>query len=393
VRLHRNVAEGVVSTLREIFEQRKVAERAVNATMLANPKWGSRDRSLFAELTYDIVRWRRLLAHVAGCQDSDIWGLLFAELARRDIEPRMIAELENQDSQMIRERLNGTHLARPIRESIPDWLDELGERELGAHWDAEIAALNGSAPVVLRANTLQITRDELQEALSAEGIETQTLDGLPDALQLQERRSLARQLKQGNFEVQDAASQLVAPFLRPEAGQTVVDACAGAGGKTLHLGALMGDEGRIIALDIEQRRLDELNRRTRVAGLNIVESHLAPSRTDVGLSSFADRLLIDAPCSGLGTLRRQPDLKWRLSPRFLSELQNKQRQILEFYSPTLKSGGLMVYATCSILPDENERQIEWFLGQHPEFELVEQRIILCSETGFDGFYMASLRKN
>lgn len=393
MRLHRNIAEGIVSTLGDIFERQKVAERAVAATLQNNPKWGSRDRSLFAELTYDIVRWRRLLAFSAQCNENDVWSLLFAELTRRDVVPRLIAELEKLDAPGIRERLNGSHLSRAIRESIPDWLDERGLQELGGRWDAELAALNGSAPVVLRANTLKTTRDELQATLAAEGIETSPLEGLPDALQMEARRSLTRQLTQGTFEIQDAASQLVAPFLRVASGQTVVDACAGAGGKTLHLGALMQNQGQIFAFDVEKRRLDELDRRTRRAGLSIVRSYLSPAKLESKWLNFADRLLIDAPCSGLGTLRRQPDLKWRLSLQFLAELQNKQRQILEFYTPMLKPGGFLVYATCSVLPSENERQVEWFLARNKQFERVDERSISCAETGFDGFFMALLRRN
>lgn len=389
MKLHRNLAQAVVTAVASTLEGQQVASRALDRLFSANPKWGKRDRSFVAETTYEIVRWRRLLEY--GAEYTQGWALLAAQLTRQGLELPDWEEFAAFDAERIRERLQASELPRAVRESIPDWLDELGARDLGERWDAEIGALNGEAPVVLRANTLKISRDELQARLQKEEIETADIERLPQALQLETRRSIAHLplYKEGFFEFQDAASQLVVPLLRVQSGLRILDACAGAGGKTLHLAALIGNRGHIVASDVEAEKLAELRRRASRAGISCIETKLAP---DLSSTASFDRVLIDAPCSGTGTLRRQPDLKWRLTPEFLDQIVGRQREILMNYSALLKSGGFLVYATCSILPEENERQVEWFLGQGREFELVEQRVISTAETGFDGFFMALLKK-
>jgi 16S rRNA (cytosine967-C5)-methyltransferase len=221
-------------------------------------------------------------------------------------------------------------------------------------------------------------------------------DEFPDALILEERQNIftRQQFKDGLFEVQDAGSQLIAPFLQVKPGMRVIDACAGGGGKTLHLAALMQNKGRIIAMDIESWKLDELKKRARRAGAsNNIETRLIDSSKVIKrLENSADRLLIDVPCSGLGVLRRNPDAKWKLSPEFIQEVKATQQSILNDYCDMLKTGGVMVYSTCSILPEENEDQVQMFLEHHKgQFELEAQRMILPSE-GFDGFFMARLKK-
>jgi 16S rRNA (cytosine967-C5)-methyltransferase len=198
--------------------------------------------------------------------------------------------------------------------------------------------------------------------------------------------------KNGYFEIQDAASQLVAPFLQLKPGLKVIDACAGAGGKTLHIACLMQNKGSIIALDKEAKKLEELERRAQRAGVRIINAKVASKQEISNLKESADRLLLDVPCSGLGVLRRNPDTKWKLNPSFIEEIQKVQASILNEYSTMLKPGGLMVYATCSILPLENNLQVQKFLTNHlNEFELIEEQRIMPSE-GFDGFYMALLKK-
>ena len=195
------------------------------------------------------------------------------------------------------------------------------------------------------------------------------------------------------FEVQDAASQFIAPFLRVSPGMRVIDACAGAGGKTLHLAAIMKNKGRIIAMDVEAFKLEELQKRAKRAGVNNLEiKHIESSKTIKRLENSADRLLLDVPCSGLGVLKRNPDAKWKLSPEFIENVKELQQHILQDYCSMLKKDGLMVYSTCSVLPSENERQVEKFLERNGDkFELVDQKHIWPTE-GFDGFYMALLRK-
>ena len=198
--------------------------------------------------------------------------------------------------------------------------------------------------------------------------------------------------KQGLFEIQDASSQLIAPFLQLKEGLTVIDACAGAGGKSLHIAAMMKNRGKIISMDVEERKLTELQRRADRAGVSIIKTQLINAATIQKFKNTADRLLLDVPCSGLGVIRRNPDAKWKLNLDFIEQIKKTQQDIICNYSRMLKAGGIMVYATCSILPGENQDQVEGFLNLNKNnFELIEDRKILPSQ-GFDGFYMAAIRK-
>jgi 16S rRNA (cytosine967-C5)-methyltransferase len=250
--------------------------------------------------------------------------------------------------------------------------------------------------VVLRTNRLKTDRPTLRRDLATEGIETELL-GDGDALVLHKRQNVFRTaaFKAGYFEVQDYSSQLVAPLLAPQPGMRVVDACAGGGGKTLHLAALMQNKGQLVALDTLGWKLDELRTRARRAGATNIETRPIENRKVIKrLHSTADRLLLDVPCSGLGVLRRNPDSKWKLTEAQIETLRLTQAEILEYYSPILKSGGRMVYATCSILPSENGTQVQRFLKSPAGagFSLIEERSILPQDAGFDGFYMALLSK-
>ncbi|MEJ0056582.1 MAG: class I SAM-dependent methyltransferase [Bacteroidota bacterium] len=271
-----------------------------------------------------------------------------------------------------------------------------GPAGIGKSLGQEIQALNEQAKVVLRVNTLKIKRAELQEQLKEEKIIADAPKEFPDALILEERQNIftRQQFKDGLFEVQDAGSQLIAPFLQVSPGQRVIDACAGAGGKTLHLASLLNNKGRIIALDTEGWKLDELKKRARRAGASdtIETRAIDSSKVIKRLENSADRLLLDVPCSGLGVIRRNPDSKWKLSPDFIEKIKVIQQTILTDYSAMLKVGGLMVYSTCSILPSENEKQVQKFLeANEGKFELQEQRMVMPSE-GFDGFFMARLKR-
>jgi 16S rRNA (cytosine967-C5)-methyltransferase len=185
---------------------------------------------------------------------------------------------------------------------------------------------------------------------------------------------------------------LVAPFLQIKPGMRVIDACAGAGGKTLHIACLMQNKGSILAMDKEQKKLEELERRAHRAGVRIIHTSTATKQEIEKNKETADCLLLDVPCSGLGVLKRNPDAKWKLTPAFMAEIQLTQAQIINDYSAMLKLGGLMVYATCSILPMENQMQVQQFLQNNPnKFELQGEQTIMPSQ-GFDGFYMACLKK-
>jgi 16S rRNA (cytosine967-C5)-methyltransferase len=199
----------------------------------------------------------------------------------------------------------------------------------------------------------------------------------------------------GLFEIQDAASQQVAPLLAIKPGMNIIDACAGAGGKTLHLAALSQNKGQITALDVEARKLEELKRRARRAGVtNIKTFPVGNGGIIKQLQASADRLLLDVPCSGLGVLRRNPDAKWKLSLPFIETVRQTQQNILQNYSTMLKPRGIMVYATCSILPSENEQQVELFLQKNSNFEMISSHRLSPASSNTDGFFMAALqRKN
>lgn len=393
MKLYRPLVNAVIAALKAIFEEGKYADKVIEKTLKQNPKWGSRDRRFIAETTYDIVRWHRLLA--ACVRNPDYYSLLGAYFVLRGIELPPWEEFRNVDPKAVAAKQREAEGVRKIRESVPDWLDDLGERELGDRWDDELQALNGEAPVVLRTNTIKTSAKKLQERLMKEDVETSRIEGLPDALVVSRRQNVFRlaPFLEGEFEVQDAASQAVAPFLEVKPGMRVVDACAGAGGKTLHLAALMENKGRLIALDVEQWKLDELKKRARRGGVSNLETRVIDSaRVIKRLAGTADRLLLDVPCSGLGVLRRNPDAKWKLSALYIKEVQALQQTILRDYSDIVKPGGFMVYATCSILPSENEEQVRWFLNEKGDaFTLVREKRLWPSE-GFDGFYMALLQR-
>jgi 16S rRNA (cytosine967-C5)-methyltransferase len=397
VKLYRNLSEAVVQNLHDIFEGNRYADKVIEKVLKQHPKWGARDRRFIAETTYDIVRWYRLFRELSGAQEGDYWSLLATWCIWNTVDLPPWDEFKAIQLRSIEENYERVKSERKIRESIPDWLDSLGETELTAWWDKEVHALNEEAKVVLRVNTLKITREGLRELLlEEEGIETERLTDCPDALLLHERQNIfTRQaFKDGLFEVQDAASQRIAPYLDVKPGMRVIDACAGAGGKTLHLAALMQNKGRIIAMDTEAWKLDELKKRARRAGASdLIEARLIDSSKVIKrLEGTADRVLLDVPCSGLGVLRRNPDSKWKLSLEFIEKVQVLQQEILQQYSVMLKPGGMMVYATCSILPSENEKQVEKFLATHGDkFEMLSQDRCWPSE-GYDGFFMAKIRR-
>lgn len=397
MKLFRNLSEAVVLNLHDIFEGNRYADKVIEKALKQHPKWGARDRRFVAETTYDIVRWYRLFRELSDAGEGDYWPLLGTWCAWNKIELPPWEEFDRLDPRQLEKNYEQVRSVRRIRESIPDWLDELGESELPAWWDKELHALNEEARVVLRVNTLKISREGLRQLLQEEeGIDTELIEGCPDALFLRERQNIfTRQaFKDGLFEVQDAGSQRIAPYLEVKPGMRVIDACAGAGGKTLHLAALMQNKGRIIAMDTEAWKLDELKKRARRAGASdLIEARLIDSSKAIKrLEGSADRVLLDVPCSGLGVLRRNPDAKWKLSPEYLDKVRALQQEILEQYSVMVKPGGLLVYATCSIFPSENEKQVEKFLSAHGnQFELLSEDRCWPSE-GYDGFFMCRLRR-
>ncbi len=392
----------VAQALQAIFRDNRHADKVIENALRQNPKAGSRDRAFIAETTYDVVRYYRLYTEVLGITphtEADFWlviGVHFLLKTNPVPLPNWI-EFKPLNPPFILKKGEELRQIRKFRESIPDWLDQLGEKELGVCWDETLNWLNRPAPVVLRANRLRTDRISLRLALRAEGIDSEPFGEDTDALVLERRQNVfqTKAFHDGQFEVQDYSSQQVAPMLAPWPGQRVVDACAGGGGKTLHLAALMQNQGTLIALDTQGWKLEELRTRARRAGVANIETRVIENnKTIKRLHDSADRLLLDVPCTGLGVLRRNPDAKWKITPESLDKLRETQQEILQAYSPMLKGGGRMVYATCSILPSENEQQVAAFLASEAgrDFSLIKELRILPQDEGFDGFYMALLQK-
>ena len=401
MRLHRNLCFTVIDSLNMIFNDGEYAGKVVEKALKRDARWGARDRKFVAETIYDVVRWKRLYNEIAGTKDhysrDNIWKLFAVWAVLRGIELPDWKYFEGTPVRRIKGKFDECQNIRAIKESIPNWMDEVGVEELGeAVWTRELNALNEKAEVILRVNTLKIDISTLQKFLLKEEVETEKIRDNLSALRLIERKNvfITEAFKRGYFEVQDASSQLVAPYLEVKPGMRVIDTCAGAGGKTLHLAALMENKGQIIAMDIYAGKLAQLKKRGKHAGVHNVDMRVIENTKVIKkLKDSADAVLIDAPCSGIGVLKRNPDSKWKLQPEFLDTIRNTQAEILDSYSRMVKPGGKLVYATCSILPSENQHQIEKFLETHTDFSFVSDKKVLPSKSGFDGFYMALVERN
>jgi 16S rRNA (cytosine967-C5)-methyltransferase len=403
VRLHKNLSVAVISCLDSIFNQNLQADKVISKMLKSDKRWGKRDRGFIAENTYEIIRWKRLYAELASVKEPfakvDLWRLLSVRWVLQGIPLPAWDEVRGTPARRIKGKFDSLQQRRAIACSITNWLDEIGLACFGeTQWQRELDALNTQARVVLRVNRLQTNPKTLQNELVAEGIQTVLHRTYPDALILQERANVFETdaFRRGLFEVQDASSQLVSSFTEVSPGMQVIDACAGAGGKSLHLAALMENKGQLIALDIYPHKLHELKRRARRAGAyNITTRHIKSNKVIKKLHGRADRVLIDAPCTGLGVLRRNPDSKWKIDAEFLERVKKTQEHIINNYATMVKPGGKLVYATCSILKEENQSQVEGFLKTKigKQFILEKERFVSPAKSGFDGFYMAKMLRS
>lgn len=400
MRLHKNLVVAVIKVLDGTFNQNFYADKTIEKILKSDKRWGSRDRGFIAETSYEIIRWKRLYSQISETKSpykyGELWKMFSVWAVLKGIQLPNWKEFENTPTRRIKGKFDSLVKIRKFRESIPDWLDRTGCDELGENrWTSELSALNEKANVIIRANSLKTNVNDLKKELQKEGIQVEKINGFPEALKLRERKNLfkTKAFQNGYFELQDASSQLVAPFLKAEKGMKICDVCAGAGGKTLHLSAITENKGQIIAMDIFKNKLFELKRRAKRNNAFNIETRLIENNKSIKrLHGKIDRLLIDAPCSGLGVLRRNPDSKWKLSQNFLDKIKDTQQEILKRYSPMLKENGKLVYATCSILPSENELQIKKFLKteQGKKFKVEDEKKISPAQSGFDGFYMARL---
>ena len=362
------------------------------------PKLGGRERGLIAESVYGVLRHLRTLEFLAQGSGKETRG----ETTRRATPRRLVLawlarfggynlrELEPLVSKSDLDWLRGLKAAdlgslSPAEAlDLPDWLYPRLLEQYGNDLPTLMAALNQTAPLDIRINPAKTTREAALDKLVADGFEAQATPFSPLGIRLKGKPALQKHplFLDGSLEVQDEGSQLLGQLLAPRRGEMVCDFCAGAGGKTLLLGALMRSAGRLYAFDISEKRLARMKPRLARSGLSNVQAQVLSGERDAKLKRLVgkfDRVLVDAPCSGLGTLRRNPDLKWRQSATSVHELTAKQSAILESASRLVKTGGRLVYATCSLLTEENEAIVEGFLAAHPDFHLLHATEVLAGQ--------------
>ena len=401
----------------EVLKFSAPADAQLSAYFRHHPKIGSHDRSQIADCVYGVLRrlmaLRWLMPEATPRMLLALWLMRFQGMNQRDLEP-FVREKDRAALLETRARkLDDAPLE--IKAELPSWIIEALRQRYD---DSSILALGRSlqatAPLDLRVNTLQDNREAVLELLGKQGLVAEATPYSPWGVRLKTPLDLSRHVlfKKGVIEVQDEGSQLLALLVGARRGEMVADLCAGAGGKTLALGAAMASSGRLYAFDISEKRLARLSPRLKRSGLSNVTAQLISSENDTRIKRLAgklDRVLIDAPCSGLGTLRRNPDLKFRQSPETLASLTQTQASLIRAGAKMLKPGGRLVYATCSLLDAENRAIVAGFLAEHPEFKLLPARDILAGQRvnldagemlelspvthGTDGFFAAVLEKS
>jgi 16S rRNA (cytosine967-C5)-methyltransferase len=400
VHFERQSVEAVVSTLMQIFSQQQYADKVIEHTLAEYAHWDLKRKERYVTDVYNILRFYRKLETALGDIHSrntqtyawQLWGALTLLTGEESI-PNW-PEFTTLSLDDLNSRLSQASEAQ--KHSYPDWLWERGEHELADKWPCVANALNQPAKTYLRTNTLKTDIATLQKALAKLNIATHRIDDT-QCLEVIKYGPLFKSdvFQNGWFEMQDAGSQKVANLLDVKPGQRIVDACAGAGGKSLHIASLMKNKGYILSMDIHQHKLDTLKKRAKRAGIHTLETRLIKSsKTVKRLKDKFDRVLLDVPCSGTGVFRRNPDAKWHLKSDNIDNLIVLQAEILQRYSQMCKPGGRLVYATCSVLPSENQQQIDKFLAVNEHFKLLEVHSLLPGYTSeFDGFYIAVLERS
>jgi len=399
------------------------ADAVLSGYFRENRELGGRERGFVAETCYAVLRRKRQLEKLVAPARRARWLMLASLLRFGGVAQRQLAELvsaSERDWLLEFKSRPEPEMSLPDQADLPDWLADKLLLRLSPSELLELArGLNQAAPLDLRVNSMKARREDVLARLAAEGIAADACRYAPLGIRLKGKPALQKHplYLEGAIEVQDEGSQLLGYLLAPKRGEMVVDFCAGAGGKTLLLGALMRSTGRLYAFDVSPKRLAKLKPRVARSGLSNMHPVCIASEHDIHVKRLAgkiDRVLVDAPCSGLGTLRRNPDLKWRQTVHGVAELTRKQADILAGASRLVKPGGRLVYATCSILEDENEAVADTFLAAHPDYrrlrasEILAQQGIAIDACGYgtdeldlrllphlhgtDGFYAAVLER-
>ena len=398
IKLHKPLLEIVKNGLHEIFNNGIYADKEVQHILLNNKQFGSRDRSFIAETIYDIVRWKRNYEQLMVNRKWSIgnWNnyILISLLNRK----KEIVNPEIFDCEFDISKPENWLINFDGRISFPEWLDKKCFDEIGEDWNSIATALNIPAKTFIRVNTLKITPENLLELLLKENIDAKITNptalektgfSFKNCIEISSKNNLKNSTfyKSGFFEFQDLGSQLIGEFCDLKSNQTVLDLCAGAGGKSLHLSAILQNKGKIYATDFKPERTKTLANRANNAGCKNIE--IISFEKAMFLKNL-DVVLIDAPCSGIGTIKRNPDVKWKLKNSDIDNYKTIQAALLEKYNSLIHKNGKLIYATCSILPSESELQIQHFLKNNPDFELVKEIKLSPAIYGVDGFYMAEI---
>ena len=401
MRLHRNIAVGIIEGLENIFIGKIALKPALNKLLKKNKKWGARDRKFVFNIIIEIVRWKRKLIEIGKLDiksNNFLWDLLGLCLITNNIELPNWEKFSALDKEKIDLSFIPESSKRAFLQSIPNWLDKLGLKTFGKIiWEKEIESLNKKAFIYLRINTLRTSTPKVQKRLNKHQINTSLIPGFPDTLRLSQNIKLTNTefYKNGWFEIQDINSQRVSIFTNPKPGMFVIDACAGSGGKALHLATIMQNKGCILAIEPSNEKRRQLEIRTKRNGISIINNDTSENKDIFKKNKeSADIVLIDAPCSGLGVLKRNPSAKWHMDPKRINQIINLQQEIIQKYSILVSKGGILVYATCSIFPNENQNQIKHFLNSKNGklFTLLDQKTFLTHQSNGDGFYMSKLMK-
>ncbi len=372
--------------LREILRFTGPADSTLSRYFRDHPRLGSRERGVIAESVYGLLRNKSVYTGFAESGNGPLMRRMTLLGLADAVGVDALGGLSEEETEWLTRvmEIDRSLLPALVRANLPQWLfDKLVARH-GEETALQFAeALNRPAPLDLRVNSLKATREEIVASLASAPILCEPTPYAPMGIRIVKKPALQNLpiFKNGSIEVQDEGSQLLSQIVGAKRGEMVVDFCAGAGGKTLALGALMRNTGRLYAFDISEKRLAKMKPRVARSGLSNVHPAQIAHENDAKIKRLAgkiDRVLVDAPCSGLGTLRRNPDVKWRQQPQSLTELNVKQHSILSGAARLVKAGGRLVYATCSILDEENESIVEQFLSTHDDFSLVPMKDV-CAE--------------
>lgn len=416
MRLSPLVAASTEAVLREILRFVGPADITLSRYFRENPKLGPRERAALAEAVYAVLRNRLVYTNFSESGSGPAMRRMALLGLAETVGVESIGGLVEIESQWLTRvmQIDRTTLPLALRLNLPEWLLKRLTEQFGEEGAVAFAeGLNRPAPLDLRVNTLKASREDVLAALASAQIDCTPTPYSPLGVRIGVKPALQHiaLFQQGAIEVQDEGSQLLVQVVGAKRGEMVVDFCAGAGGKTLGLGAAMRNTGRLYAFDVSEKRLAKLKPRLARSGLSNVHPVVIAHENDAKVKRMAgkvDRVLIDAPCSGLGTLRRNPDMKWRQSPEGIQELTAKQAGILAGAARLVKAGGTLVYATCSILEEENEGIVTAFLSAHPEYSLVPMSQVLAEQKiplemgdylklaphshGTDGFFAAVMKR-